>query len=70
LKFAIFDVPQKTGGFAQRQVKAKAWFDNHSSSFAFEISQKILQDKRQLQIELQEVEALGGEGVLAGSNQV
>ncbi len=64
LKFAIFDVPQKTGGFAQRLEKAKDWFAEHPSLFAFVIQQKTLQDTRQLQAELQQVEKLGGEGLI------
>ncbi|MBU1985873.1 MAG: DNA ligase [Proteobacteria bacterium] len=64
LKFAIFDVPEKKGGFAQRLQKAKDWFDNHPSSFAFVILQKTLQDTRQLRSELQQVEKLGGEGLI------
>jgi DNA ligase-1 len=64
LKFAIFDVPQEAGGFVQRLQKAKDWFADHPSSFAFVIPQTTLQDKRQLQAELQEVEKLGGEGVI------
>ncbi|MDD3815214.1 MAG: DNA ligase [Desulfocapsaceae bacterium] len=64
LKFAIFDVPQKPGGFTQRLEKAKNWFAEHPSSFAFVIPQKTLQDKRQLKVELQQVEKLGGEGLI------
>lgn len=64
LKFAIFDVPQEGGGFAQRLQKAKDWFDKHPSPFAFVIPQKTIEEKRELQAELQQVEKLGGEGVI------
>ncbi|MBW6520614.1 MAG: DNA ligase [Desulfoarculaceae bacterium] len=64
LKFAIFDVPREAGGFVQRLQKAKDWFDKHPSSFAFVIPQKTVQEKRQLQAELQQVEKLGGEGLI------
>jgi len=40
LQFAIFDVPQAAGGFTQRLQKAKNWFANHPSQFAFVILQK------------------------------
>ncbi len=64
LKFAIFDVPQATGGFTRRLQKAKDWFDNHPSQFAFVISQKTIKDNGQLKTELQRVEKLGGEGLI------
>lgn len=64
LKFAIFDVPQEAGGFAQRLQKAKDWFDKHPSRFAFVVPQKTIQGKGQLRAELQQVERLGGEGVI------
>ena len=64
LKFAIFDVPQATGGFTRRLQKAKDWFDNHPSQFAFIIPQKTLKDNEQLKTELQRVEKLGGEGLI------
>lgn len=64
LKFAIFDVPRAAGGFVERLQKAKDWFDAHPSSFAFVIPQKILQENKELQAELQRVEKLGGEGLI------
>jgi DNA ligase-1 len=64
LKFAIFDVPREAGGFVQRLQKAKDWFDAHPSSYAFVIPQKTVQGKGQLQAELQQVERLGGEGLI------
>lgn len=64
LNFAIFDVPQATGGFSRRLQKAKDWFDNHSSRFAFVLPQKTIKDNEQLKTELQRVEKLGGEGLI------
>jgi DNA ligase-1 len=64
LKFAIFDVPQATGGFTQRLKKAKGWFNNHPAQFAFVIPQKTIKDKGELRTELQRVEKLGGEGLI------
>ncbi|MEK6200974.1 MAG: DNA ligase [Desulfobulbaceae bacterium] len=64
LKFAIFDVPQEPGGFRQRLQKATDWFHTHPASFAFVIPQKTIQGKEELQAEMQQVEKLGGEGLI------
>ncbi len=64
LQFAIFDVPRAMGGFSQRLQKAKDWFKHQPSPYAFVIPQKLLQDNKQLEIELQRVEKLGGEGLI------
>ncbi len=64
MQFAIFDVPQATGGFTRRLQKAKDWFDNYPTQFAFVIPQKTIKDKEQLKTELQQVEKLGGEGLI------
>jgi len=64
LQFAIFDVPLATGGFTRRLQKAKDWFDNHPTQFAFVIPQKTIKDRGQLKTELQQVEKLGGEGLI------
>jgi DNA ligase-1 len=64
LQFAIFDVPRAAGGFTRRLQKAKDWFDNHPTPFAFVISQKPIMDKEQLNSELQRIERLGGEGLI------
>lgn len=64
LKFAIFDVPQEPGGFTQRLQKAKDWLAEHPSAFAFIIPQQIITEQGQLQTELQQVEQLGGEGLI------
>jgi len=64
LKFAIFDVPQATGGFTRRLQKAKNWFKHHPAQFAFVILQKTIKDQGELRIELQRVEKLGGEGLI------
>ena len=64
LHFAIFDVPREPGGFRHRLQKAKGWFADHPSRFAFVIPQQVITDKRQLKGELARVEALGGEGLI------
>ena len=64
LKFAIFDVPQHSGGFTQRIKQAKEWFSNHPTQFAFVVEQKTISSRDQLQTELQRVEQLDGEGLI------
>ncbi|MEA2116643.1 MAG: DNA ligase [Thermodesulfobacteriota bacterium] len=64
LQFAIFDVPQATGGFIRRLQRVKDWFANHPNRFAFVIPQKNVADNGQLKTELQRVEKLGGEGLI------
>ncbi|MDX2493765.1 MAG: DNA ligase [Desulfuromusa sp.] len=64
LKFAIFDVPDASGGFTQRIKTAQNWFDTHSSIYAFVIPQIPVTDKDHLQQELQRIESLGGEGLI------
>jgi len=64
LQFAIFDVPQATGGFSGRLRKAKDWFADHPSEFTFVIAQETIKDNDQLKTELQRVEKSGGEGLI------
>lgn len=64
LKFAIFDVPKAAGPFVKRLQKAKHWFANHHSAYAFIIPQRPVQDKTDLAKELRRVEKLGGEGLI------
>jgi DNA ligase-1 len=64
LKFAIFDVPEASGGFTQRIKTVQNWFDTHPSIYAFVISQIPVTDKDHLQQELQRIESLGGEGLI------
>lgn len=64
LKFGIFDVPEGGGGFTRRLEKARAWFAEHPSPYAFLISQNPVRHQEHLQQELQRVEELGGEGLI------
>ncbi len=64
LKFAIFDVPLAPGGFEQRLKHAQTWFAKHPTTYAFVIEQKIVKDDQHLAKELQEIERLGGEGII------
>ncbi|MBM9604379.1 DNA ligase [Desulfopila inferna] len=64
LKFGIFDVPEASGGFMRRLEKAREWFAEHPSPYAFLISQNPVRQQEHLQQELQRVEELGGEGLI------
>lgn len=64
LKFAIFDVPEASGGFLHRLEMARKWFSGHPSPYAFVIPQIPVKDGEQLKQELQRVQELGGEGLI------
>ena len=64
LKFAIFDVPQASGGFTSRIAAAKSWFNAHPSPYAFVIPQIQAMNQEHLQKELHRIETLGGEGLI------
>jgi len=64
LKFALFDVPQASGGFTARISKAKVWFAAHPSAYAFVIPQRQVLDHAHLQQELDAIEKSGGEGLI------
>ena len=64
LKFAVFDVPAAAGGFTRRIEKAKKWFADHPSPYAFVIPQRPVRDRAQLRKELRRVVKLGGEGLI------
>jgi DNA ligase-1 len=64
LQFAIFDVPEASGGFRQRIRQARKWFAAHPTAYAFVIPQIPVRDRQHLQEKLQRIEALGGEGLI------
>jgi DNA ligase-1 len=64
LKFAIFDVPEESGGFVQRINRARLWLSQHPSSYAFVIDQIPVSDSTEVQRELERIEKLGGEGLI------
>ena len=64
LKFAIFDVPQVPGGFTERMAEAVEWFTANPSTCAFVIPQTAIRDQAHMQLELQRIEELGGEGLI------
>jgi len=67
LKFAIFDVPLASGGFTKRLEKARRWFADHPSDYAFVILQINVRDRDHLLGELARIEAAGGEGLIVRS---
>lgn len=64
LKFAVFDVPQATGGFVERIEIARRWLAEHPTESMFIIPQIPVRDQLQLERELQLIEQLGGEGLM------
>lgn len=64
LKFAIFDVPHAPGGFTERIEQAQRWFAEHPSTYAFVIEQSPVRNQEELQWKLEQIEALGGEGLI------
>ncbi len=64
LKFAVFDVPQASGGFEQRLQLAQTWFAKFPSSYAFVIEHKPVRDHEHLAVELKKIARLGGEGII------
>ncbi len=64
IQFAIFDVPLAPGGFSQRLQQAENWFITHPSNYAFVISQIPVHGQAELQVELNRIEQLGGEGLI------
>lgn len=64
LKFALFDVPQAPGGFTARLAKAEDWFAANPSAYTFVIPQRLVLDHAHVQHELNDIETLGGEGLI------
>ena len=64
LRFAIFDVPRAPGGFEARLDRARQWFQEHPTPYAFVIPQTVVRDGKQVREELHRIEAVGGEGLM------
>ncbi|HMB15930.1 MAG TPA: DNA ligase [Pelovirga sp.] len=64
IHFAIFDVPSAPGPFRQRLLAAHNWFEQRPSPYAFVIEQIPVDHHEQLVLELNRIEALGGEGLI------
>ncbi|MBW6511318.1 MAG: DNA ligase [Desulfuromonadaceae bacterium] len=64
LKLGIFDLPDAAGGFSQRIEQARSWLAEHPTDYAFVIEQIPVRDRAQVQMELQRLENIGGEGLI------
>ncbi|MCK5071347.1 MAG: DNA ligase [Desulfocapsa sp.] len=64
LQYGIFDAPEKKKPIEQRLNMARKWFAAHPSKYAFVIAQKPLKDREELKQILNEIEDLGGEGIV------
>ena len=69
LKFAIFDVPEINGSFAQRIQLVKNWFSAHPSPYGLVIPQLPVLSQEHLRSELERIEAAGGEGLMVRDPQ-
>lgn len=64
LQYGIFDAPEQGIIIENRLEKAKMWFATHPSEYAFIIPQHRLSSKEELAEKLNEIERLGGEGII------
>lgn len=64
LQYGIFDAPERGVIIEDRLEKAKKWFADQPSKFAFIIPQHRLSSKEELAEKLTEIERLGGEGII------
>lgn len=64
VKYKIFDLPNHNGTFNERINALNALFSRNPKSFWSPLEQSKVQDKKSLKRKLQEVEALGGEGLM------
>jgi DNA ligase-1 len=64
VRYLIFDAPQAAGGFEQRLDVARRWFQQHPNPYVTIVPHEICQNASHLQHKLDEIEALGGEGLM------
>jgi DNA ligase-1 len=64
VRYLIFDAPQADGGFEQRLDFARQWFRQHPNPYVAIVPHEICRDVSHLQRKLDEIEALGGEGLM------
>ncbi len=64
LQYGIFDAPEKDVIIEERLANAKQWFTTHPSRYAFIIPQHRITSKEELAEKLNEIEQLGGEGII------
>jgi DNA ligase-1 len=64
VRYLIFDAPQVEGGFEKRLDFARRWFRQHPNSYTEVLKQQICENEMHLRRELDEIESLGGEGLM------
>ncbi|MCG8689536.1 MAG: DNA ligase [Desulfobacterales bacterium] len=64
LRFAIFDSKHASLPFENRIDRAKKWFEEHPSEYAFVIKQQPVKDKAHLNKLLKDIKKGGGEGLV------
>ncbi len=64
ISYNIFEVPRAEGDFFTRIAKAKKWFRSHPNQNVHIIEQRYCRNAQQLDDFLNEVTAMGGEGVM------
>jgi len=64
LQFVVLDVPSSPGDYLERLRKARDWFTDHPSRYAFVIDNSPVRSRANLDRQLQRVEAQGGDGLI------
>lgn len=64
LRFGIFDSKDAGLHIEERLERARSWFKQHHSNYAFVIEQQPVKDRNHLQHLLEAIEAGGGEGII------
>jgi DNA ligase-1 len=64
VNYFVFDAPGIEEGFEKRLDFARRWFLKHPNLFAEVLEQQICESREHLRKKLQEIESLGGEGVM------
>ena len=64
IRYMVFDLPSKTGGFSQRLERLERLFNHIDSPYIQLVRQSRLSDHRSLMNRLEQVADLGGEGLM------
>lgn len=64
VRYMIFDAPQARGGFEDRLMFARQWFDRHPNAYVTIVDHELCRDAEHLQQKLTDIEAKGGEGLI------
>lgn len=64
IRYNVFEVPNEKGDFFLRLNKAKEWFEIHKNIYVRFIPQTLIRDTSDLDQFLNEIESMGGEGVI------